>query len=586
MAFKRRLATILSADVSGFCRLMGQDDELTLARLINYRGVLSDCVARKDGQLFGVVGDSSMAEFASPVAAVRCGLEFQRAIEAQNEDLPENRRIHFRIGVHTGDVIVEKTGLFGDDVNIAARLQELCKPGHLVLSEAAFRHILGKVDLKFKALGPQRLKNIPVAVSAFAAEAAKAPFTADDLLPPVSLSQPVPGFHGRPAIAVLPFEVYGGNGADEYLGEGFADDLINGLSNVRTFPIMSRTSSFIFKHHALDARSIGLALGARYLVTGSVRFAGPNLKLAVNLIDSGNGLNLATRSYRIAFGKLPEVQDEITASIVSILDSDVERAERSRSLARKQEHLDTWELIRRGTWHQYKFTGEDAAIARSLFDEALKRDQDSTEARIQLAWWYFWDVWTKRGDLSVLRKAEELARQAVNLDKLEGRAHALIGIAIMLMGQPEEARPHYETAIELNPSLSVAHASLGSSHILGGEPEKAVDPLLVSIRLNPHDVHSFHTLGELAVAFYMQEEWAKACEFAERSLQARAGYWYAKAIRIAALARSGRLALARELAAGAAGELTSQKIDWLPFVNKKWNDYIIDGLKLAGLTDI
>ncbi|MGA7326806.1 MAG: adenylate/guanylate cyclase domain-containing protein [Rhodomicrobium sp.] len=586
MAFKRRLATILSADVTGFCRLMGQDDELTLGRLINYREVLSDCVAQKDGQLFGVAGDSSMAEFASPVAAVRCGIEFQRAIEAQNEDLPENRRIHFRVGIHTGDVIVENSGLFGDDVNIAARLQELCKPGHLVLSEAVFRLIFGKVDLKFKALGPQQLKNIPVAVSAFAAEAANVPLTVDDLLPPVSLSQPVPGFHGRPAIAVLPFEIYGGSGADEYLGEGFADDLINGLSNVRTFPVISRTSSFIFKHHALDARSIGVALGARYLVTGSVRFAGPNLRLTVNLIDSGNGLNLATRTYRIVFGKLFEVQDEITASIVSILDSDVERAERSRSFARKPEDLDTWELIRKGTWHQYKFTKEDAALARSMLDEALKRDPNSTEARIQLAWWYFWDVWTKRGDLSVLSKAEELARQAVSLDRFDARAHALTGIAIMLMGRPEQARPHYETAIELNPSLAVTHASLGSSYILGGEPEKAVDPLLLSIRLNPHDVYSFHTLGELAVAFYMQEEWLKACEFAERSLQSRAGYWYARAIRIAAFARSGRLAFARELATRASPDLTREKIYWLPFVDKKWNDNLLDGLKLAGLTEI
>ncbi|MBI4725279.1 MAG: adenylate/guanylate cyclase domain-containing protein, partial [Rhodomicrobium sp.] len=546
-AFKRRLVTILSADVSGFCRLMGQDDELTLSRLLSYRRIMEDAVVRMNGRMFGVAGDSWMAEFESPVEAVRCAVECQDAIETKNEELPEGKRIRFRMGVHMGDVIVDGPGLFGDEVNIAARLQAVCQPGHLIVSETVFRHVFGKVNLQFKALGPQQLKNIAAPVSAFAAEASgiSGANGAEDLLSAAGLSQPVPGFDGRPAIAVLPFHTWGSSNEDEHLGEGFAEDLINGLSNVRSFPVISSASSFIFRHHALDARSIGRALGARYLVTGSVRLAGQELRLTVNLIDAANGLNLWSHPYRIDFSKHIEVQDEITAGIVSVLDTEVERAEQSRSCSRKPEDLGTWELIRRGIWHLNKFKKEDSAAALACFEEALRRDPSSREARIQLAWWHFWDVWIKSGDRSAFQATERFAREALHIDPWDARAHLLVGIAVMMMGQPERARRYFLNAVQHNPSLAPAHASIGSSYILAGEPEKAISPLLLSIRLNPRAPFTFHCLGELAIAFYMQDDWTKAVEFAERSLQFRTGYWYARAILIASLARSARLAKAQ-----------------------------------------
>ena len=582
--FKRRLATILSADVSEYCRIMGADDELTLARLLTYRKIMEDIVVRTDGRMFGVAGDSWMAEFSSPVGAVRCAVECQRAIEERNLELPEKKRIRFRLGVHMGDVIADGGDLFGDEVNIAARLQQLCRPGHLVLSDAVFQHVLGKVNLRFSALGPQQLKNIAVTVSAYAAEVISNPdaVSLEDRAPAVDVSQPVPDFGGKPAIAVLPFHMQGGSPDDEYVGEGLADDLITGLSNVRWFPVISRSSSFIFKNQALDTRSIGRALGVRYLVTGSVRRAGQDLRLTVNLIDAENGLNLWSQRYQIDFSKLFDVQDDITASIVSVLDAEVERAEQTRSRERKAEDLDNWELIRRGISHLCKLTKEDAQKARAIFADALTRDPGSIETRIHLAWWRFWDVWTQRGDLSALHEVERLGREAMLIDRRDARGHLLVGIALMMRGQPEQSRPHYFEAIRLNPSLCTARSSLGSSYILAGEPEKAIEPLLLSIRLNPYDLYSFHFLGELAIAFYMQEDWDKACEFAERSLQFRGGYWYAKAIRIASLARAGRLEKAREIVAGLPEQFSTEQINWLPFVDKKWNYYLLDGLKLAG----
>jgi len=267
-----------------------------------------------------------------------------------------------------------------------------------------------------------------------------------------------------------------------------------------------------------------------------------------------------------------------------VLEAEVERAEGSRLLARKAEHLDTWELIRRGIWHLYKMTKEDAAAARGIFEDALRLDPGSAEARIQLAWWYFWDIWSKRGNLALFNEVERLGREAMQIDRRDARAHMIVGVALMMRRQPEQARPYFFSAIHLNPSLAAAHASLGSSYILAGEPEKALEPLLLSIRLNPHDLYSFHYLGELAAACHLQGQWDKACEFAERSLQFRAGYWYAKAIIIASLARSGRLDKARAFAADASCKFSIQRINWLPFVDQKCNNYLLDGLRLAGCT--
>ena len=582
--FKRRLVTILAGDVADFCRLMGADDESTLTQLLAYRQVVEAIVKSASGRMFGVAGDSWMAEFASPVEAVRCAVECQRAIETRNSELPEEKRIRFRIGIHMGDVIANNSNLFGDEVNIAARLQQLCRPGHLVVSEDVFRHALGKVDLRFSALGVQRLKNIPAAVPAFTADiiAASGSSAPQHLASGVDVSTPVPGFQGKPALAVLPFNTLGGGSDSEYFGEGFAEDLINGLSNLRWFPVISRCSSFIFKNQAIDTASIGRALGAHYLVTGSVRPAGEDFRLTVNLIEANKGLNLWSHRYQIGFSKFLDTQDEISASIVSVLDSEIERAQQTQLRTREVKDLDSWELIRRGIWHMYKFTKEDAATARGLYEEALSRDPGSGEARIHLAWWHFWDVWTQQRETSALRIAKTLAREASLIDQRDARAHFLVGLAQMMMGEPEEARVHYRNSIALNPSLAAAHACIGTSYIFAGKAEESVAPLLLSIRLNPYDPFRFIFLGDLAMAFYMQGDWRKAVEFAERALHVRPGYWYADAVRIASLARSGRIG--KPLENRAPVEFSIAKLNWVPFLDRKWIDHLIDGLRLAGCT--
>jgi adenylate cyclase len=581
-SFERRVVALLAADASGYCRLMSQDDEATLSRLLSYRQIFETIVRASAGRMFGAAGDSWMAEFPNALDAVQCAVECQRAIGHRNEDLPAEKRICFRIGIHWGHAIADRGNLFGGSVNIAARLQQLCKPTHLVISDAVFQQVRGKISLPFEPMGVQRLKNISQAVSAFAADIMEAPGAGASTPPPAGFDAagPAPAFEGEPAIAVLPFKAF--QDRDEALADGFADELIHGLSKVRWFPVVSRCSSFAFKNVDLDPASIGRALGATYLVTGSARGDGDEASLIVNLVDPRSGHNLWSQKYEVGCCEAFNAQHELVASIVSILASEVERAEIYRLRKHKVENLHPWALVRRGIWHLYRLTREDAASSRALLEEALRRDPGSAEARIQLAWWRFWNVWTKQGDRRGFCECERLAREAAIIDPRDARAQLLIGIPLMMMEQPKQARRYFREAIELNPSLATAHGCLGSSYVLGGEPEKGLEALLFSIRLNPRDPFAFNFLGEAAIGFHMLGNWTKACECAERSLQIRPNFWYARAVCIASLARSGRIDEARTMADGLLVDSAAERIAWVPFTDKKWNRYLIEGLELAG----
>lgn len=581
--FRRRLVTIVSGDVVSYTRLMGADDEATLSHLLPLRELIADYVGRHYGTVFGVAGDAFMAEFVSPVHAIRCAADLQAEIERRNELLPADRRLRYRLGLHLGDVIASSDALFGDAVNIAARLQAQAEPGHIVISDNVWAHVKGMVDLEFQPLGQLHLKGVRTPIVSYSANVVNrlAPDHVDSPFTVVDLSQPVPGFGDRPALAVLPLKIVGTSEDKEYVADGLVDDIIAGLMKMRWLPVISRHTSFYHRNSSLDTQAIGRAIGAGYLVTGSIRFIQDDIYLHINLVDTETGHNLWGNKYNICFHDLPSLQDEITASLVCTIDNEIGKTEQTRAQKRKPEDLDTWQLIRRGTSHLHLLTKEDAAKAREFFEAALERDPNSVEAHVQMAWWYFWDVWTQRGDHSGLHKIEKLARRAMHLDPLDGRGHMMLGIGQLMMGKPELGRTNLFEAKRLNPSLVSAHSTYGSTYILSGEPEKAIDPLLLAIRLNPRCLFMFHYLGELAVAFHMQGEWAKAIEFAERSLQFRPGYWYAKAVLIASLVRSNRVAKALEIADNDFVTFAAKQINWLPFSERKWNKYLIEGLEMA-----
>ena len=587
-SFERRVVTVLSADAIGYSRLTGLDEDATHSVLSRDRKIIFGLIDKYRGRIFSRAGDGLMAEFPDPLAAVRCALQIEAAIEEANGDLPPALQMRFRMGVNAGDAIVESDELFGDDVNIAARLQQAATGQGILVSETIRDHVQGKLDVVFEDLGEREFKNIDRAVHTYwVSTATNGQVNKQYLVVSPDTAAPVRGFSGHPALAVIPFD-NASDGSDlAYLADGLSEDLITGLSRLRWLPVIARNSSFLFRDHPINAGRIGKLLGARYLLEGSVRLVGQRLRVSAALIDTRDpNVNIWTGRYDRGVDEIFNVQDEITENIVAALETQIERIEQRRSYAKPPEQLDTWDLVRRGMWHQAKLTRRDALEARRLFDEALIRDRMSTEAHIQLAWWIFWDVWVRRASKEELIEMEQLAVAALRLDPLDARPPMLLGIAQLLRGDPVACRAPLEDSIKLNPSLAVAHASIGSSHILVGDPRRAIEPLRTAIRLSPHDLYLFHTAGELGAAYCMLGRWDRGLEWCEKSLRLRPGYWYARVIRIGALARSGEV----DKAAQELSELLKRRPDfrteqlkWLPFVDRNWNDFFIHGLELAGL---
>ncbi|MEM7301248.1 MAG: adenylate/guanylate cyclase domain-containing protein [Pseudomonadota bacterium] len=596
--FKRTLVTIMSIDVVGYTKMMGANEERTLTILARYRELIDRQVAGFDGRLFGVAGDSLMAEFASPVDAVRAAAEFQKEIAGENADLDVDARMRFRVGINTGDVIARGDDLFGDDVNIAARVQARARKGGIAITGTVYNHVAGKTDIAFVDDGYHRLKNVGVDVRIYHAVLG---FLEDDdeeqlpSLPPASRAggsadefERIPGFDDRPALAVLPLELRGAGKENEYIADGIAEDLIRGLSKLRWFPVISRNSSFVFRGKPVDEKTIGRSLGARYLVQGSILFAGPKFRVSLQLVDAKPGTLMWSDNFDSSMDELFDLMENISLGIIGRLNAEIDRAEQFRAYSKPVGNLDTWDLVRKGMWHQNKLTREDAERAKDCFEEALEKDPNSVDALVQTSWWHWWHVWTQRGDKENLFEMEKLARWAMHMDHMDARPHMLIGIAQLMLKSPVEARSMLQEAVRRDPSSSIAHASIGTTHILCWEGAEAIEPLKTAMRLNPTDISRFHTLCEMGIAQHIDQSWRESVEFAKRSLNERPGYWYAHVVQIASLARSGQVREAEERISAFRSRCPNFRVDhirWLPFLNETSNQYLIDGLQLAGYAE-
>ncbi len=587
--YKRQLVTIMSIDVVSYSRLMGENEENTLDQLTSHRHTVADTVDRFGGRVFGVAGDSQMAEFTSPVDAVRCAVDFQTAISTNNKSIVSNHRMQLRVGINIGDVIVENGDLFGDDVNISARLQENAHPGGVAISQTVYSHVSGKTNLVFEDAGPQFFKNIevPVQLIHVLCDGGEEADSVGAQTPIVALPS-VPGLADRPALAILPFEDRGSSRDSQYIADGLSEDISIGLAKMRWFPVISRNSTIMFRGKPVDEMTIGRTLGARYLLEGSVKLRGKEIRVTAQLVNAEVGVSIWTNTYQYPLESIFELQDEIVLNIISVLGNQIDQAEQSRSYAKSYEKLDTWDLVKRGLWHQNRLTREDASKAHELYSVALERDPNSVEALVQMAWWNFWHVWTRHEDEDKLLEMEKHARWAMHMDRMDARPHMLIGISLLMRREADQARIPLKEAIRLNPSLSMAHASIGTTYILAGRGEKAIPPLKTAMRLNPVDLNSFHTLGELAIAHFMTGKMQDCLNYAGKSLSLRPGYWYARLTRIAALAETGE----QEAAVSEANILTVQNphfsiadIRWLPFVDTSWIDKLISGLEQAGFKE-
>ena len=578
-----RLTSILSADVVDYSRMIADDAGRTVTVLCACREIIDGLVGRHGGRVFGSAGDSLMIEFAEPIEALRCAVAVQRAIRQRNRIVPEAERMWFRTGVNVGEVIQEDNGvLHGQSVNIAVRLQEACPVGGVVTSSLVRARIGDAAEFRLRSLGELSFKNIQSPIEVLEVVMAEADLPErTPALTIVDVRQPVPGFSGRPALAVLPFDNVTGDAKYDYLSDGLSEDLTTRFSHLRWLPIIDRNSSFALRGAPMGAREIGRLLGARYLLEGSLRVVGKQLRVTARLVDSDAAHVFWSGEYDVQIPDLVSTLEEVASCIIATLEGRMGRAEETRARGRRRSRLDSWGIIWRGRWHMNRLTDADAEEARRLFTEAVNQDPQSAEALIHLTWWTWYDVWRQRRPRDQILAFRNLALRAVEADALDSRGHLLAGCAEILLRDLDRALDHLERAIRLNPSLAYAHAQIGSSHMLAGRPREAIAPLKTSLRLNPQDHYVFYVLGELAAVHHMLGDWEEAVALADKSLGLRPAYWHARMTKIGALSRIGKEAAAaaeRDILFCQHGEFSREYIEWLPFKDRGWIDYFTEGV--------
>jgi len=481
---QRRLAAILAADVVGYSRLMHQDEAGTLAILKARRTeVLQPVVARHRGRMVKLMGDGVLIEFASAVDAVECAVQLQEAMEAANAGLPEDRRVVLRIGINLGDVIVEGGDLYGDGVNVAARLESIAEPGSVYLSQAVGSQIQGKVNLGFDDLGERSLKNIaePVRIYRISGRTS-GPSRA------VSARE----LPSKPSIAVLPFVNMSGDANQEYFADGITENIITDLARFHDLFVIARNSSFAYRGKATRIEDVSRALGVRYILEGSIQRSGERVRITAQLIDGATGRHIWTERYDRLAEDAFKVQDEVTETIVGTLATAyggrLHKAWRRRGRDEDSRSVQALDCFQRGIELADRFTKEDAERSREYLLKAVELDPNYGKAYSKLAWLHLFDVvfgWGENPEES-LAQAFEFADLAVQRDDDEAWGHWVIGACYLIDAEAERALREYHRALELNPNDADLLAEFGSCLSYVGRAKEGLDSVQKAMRLNPH----------------------------------------------------------------------------------------------------
>jgi adenylate cyclase len=584
---KQRLAAILAADVAGYSRLMSLDERATVAALDAARKVFRVHIESSQGRVIDMAGDSVLAVFESAAGAVSAALAVQEELGKLGAESPEVSRMRFRIGMHLGDVMEKADGtVYGDGVNIAARLEGLAEPGGVTVSESIRTAVKGKVNAEFEDQGEQQVKNIADPVRAYAVKA-----VVDRLLAitGVDVSQPVAGFGSRPAIAVLPFANLTGDPDQEYFADGLAEDILTRLAMQRWLPVIARDSSFAYRGRTIDVKAVGRMLGARYVLEGSVRKAGNRVRVTGQLIDATTGHHVWAERYDRVLEDLFAIQDELTDGIVGALEAAAMRVEGERARRKPPGNLDAWDAGLRGWWHFRRLTREDFAAAMTLFRRSLELDASQAVPHVGIAMVRLCEasfLWTEK-PRDALAEAMTSARAALAADPLESLAYAALGLVLVSTGRPDEALAMCGKGIDLNPSLAFGYQVLCSTRICLGEPEAAIKAIETAIRISPNDVVLPIRLSLLSTGHYLTRNYEKAAEVASLAVQRGPTYPFGWCSLASALGQVGRLDEAREALEQFLARMpgfTSEQVarPLLPFRDEAVFLHCLEGLRKAG----
>jgi adenylate cyclase len=579
---RRRLAAVL---VAGYIRLTPGDEADGLVGLRAFlTEIIEPRIAEFGGRMINWTGERALIEFDSAVEATRYASLLRDAASKRDQMLPPEQRIAFRIGINVGDIVLDSGDIFGDGVNIAARLEALAEPGNIYVSENVHDQIAGKVDFNFIDLGPKNLKNIerPIRVYQMAGKKSEVGGPGTAIMSP-------PGFDDRRAIAVLPFTNFSGDPEQEYFADGITEDIIAMLAGWRAFPVISRNSTFTYKGKTIDIKKVGEELGVRYVLEGSVRKSGNRVRVTAQLIRSDTGHHIIAEKYDRNLTDLFALQDEVTNAIAAAIEPELFKFERNRIATRPQRSEDAYEFYQRAMWHLYRYTKEDSIEAQTYFRRALAIDPYYPQATafyaiiLCNAAYLGWVADVERN----YAEAYDLAQRAVTLDPRYPAARFALGLVCMWTRRSDQAIAAFHEAIRLNPSYAPAYVLLGQMYLYRGVPEQAIALAERGIRLSPADPRLFIWLPALAGAHYQLGHYKEAVEIGRQAWALNRNWPAGLRYVVAGL---GQLGLIEE-AQGALAEMRALDTN-LAFVegiltrlysNRAGIDHFLEGLRKTGM---
>jgi adenylate cyclase len=578
---KRKLAAILAADVAGYSRLMGADEEGTAQALREHRADADPLIAQCGGRIVKTTGDGVLIEFGSAVGAVQCAIGLQKLAAERNAGIAGEHRMEWRIGVHIGDVLIEGDDILGDGVNIAARLEGIAEPGGICISEDAFRQVRGKVQAEFADIGEQSLKNIARPLRVYRIGPNLAP--EQPTTPPTALPLP-----DKPSIAVLPFTNMSPEPEQEYVADGIAEDIITALSRYPSLFVSARNSTFTYKRSAVDVKQVGRELGVRYVLEGSLRKSGNRIRVTAQMVEAESGKHFWAEHYDRDLADIFAVQDEITDAVTIAVAPAIANAELHRAMRKPPDSLDAWTAYQRGLWHLGTANRDDNAPAERLFQQAIDLDQNFAGGYSGLAAaLMIGSSGFQTGSLSDAQSsAELLARRAVALDSADVEARSCLSWALWRRGDLPGALAEADWALAVTPNLAGAHGWRGAALICSGRVDEGLASLRTSIRLDPRDPLLALRLNHVALGLYLSREYEGAIEAAKRGIRSNPDFppiyrWLAAALGQLSRIEAAKVALEKAIAvAPASFDMHIRQRP--PWFRSGDHAHIVEGLRKAG----
>jgi adenylate cyclase len=580
----RKLTAVLYADIVDYSRLTQSDEAGTHREAMAVLDEASNAITSGGGEVLRYAGDAILAEFESVVNAADTAVEIQQSLAARNADKANANKVQIRMGLNIGDVIQDRGEIYGDGVNLAARLEAHAEPGGLCISSAVHDQVKGKIAVEFRGGGKQTFKNIADPVSVYHWHPGATKTCAESVSTDVS--------EIRPSIAVLPFDNMSGDPEQEYFADGITEDITTALSKIRSFLVIARNSSFTYKGQAVDTKTVAEELGVRYVLEGSVRKAGNRIRITSQLIDAPTGHHIWAERYDRELKDIFDLQDEITQTIAAAIEPELSAKEREAAARKPPDNLGVWEIFQRAMWYFYGFEREQRPIARELFEKAIEADPGFAPPYAYKSYSHYSEVimgWTDDPEYH-LAAGMESAKKAIALDPRDAVGYFAIGRIHMLRGEHDDSMAALEKALELNPNAFFAYHGLAATMVLDGRVEEAIEISIRGERVSPRDPLLWASIVVRALACILLERYEEAIGYSDKTLQFQApyGYW-PYATKASALAQLGRIDEARALLPQAIAEKPELSISYLrktlPTSHEDGLQRYFEGLRKAGLPE-